>query len=104
MLAGIGISVITLAELLYGAFRSHEPTKSLKHIHDFIDRVEANIIDLKQEAVYVFSKIKFDLEKSGQKLEDFDLLIAATALSLDLVLVTRNTKHFKRIKQLRLQD
>ena len=42
--------------------------------------------------------MKMALDLKGEKIEDFDLLIAATALSLNYTLVTNNTKHYKRIE------
>ena len=44
------------------------------------------------------------LDRKGEKIEDFDLLIAATALSLNYVLVTNNTKHYKRLEGLQLEN
>jgi predicted nucleic acid-binding protein len=49
------------------------------------------------ECVEVFGLIKADLEKVGSPLDDFDLIIASCAIAHNLILVTNNTKHFKRI-------
>ena len=48
--------------------------------------------------------LKAGLEKAGTPLYVFDLIIAACALSNDLVLVTTNVKHFERIAGLRLTN
>ena len=44
------------------------------------------------------------LEKQGQKIGDMDMLIAATALDEDLILVTGNTDHFSRVPDLRIEN
>ena len=51
-----------------------------------------------------FAEIKAGLCSRGEILEDPDLLIAATALTLDLTLVTHNESHFSRIPGLRTED
>jgi predicted nucleic acid-binding protein len=48
------------------------------------------------------TRIRGDLRRVGRRLEDTDLLIAATALEHDLMLVTRNVNHFARVPGLRL--
>jgi tRNA(fMet)-specific endonuclease VapC len=52
--------------------------------------------------VQIFTIQKLKLERSGVRLEDFDLFIAATALAHDLTLVTNNIKHFERIPKLKI--
>lgn len=101
---GAGISIITLGELVYGAYKSNSPQHSLSVALDFIRESNLQIVDLDQEAIFNFGTLKADLEKNGKRLEDFDLLIAATALVNNLTIVTRNLHHFKRIKGLKIAD
>lgn len=101
---GAGISIITLGELIYGAYKSNLPQHSLEITFGFIRVSNLQIVDLNQEAIFNFGTLKADLEKNGNRLEDFDLLIAATALVNDLALVTRNINHFKRIRALKLVE
>lgn len=101
---GAGISIITLGELVYGAYKSNLPQHSLSIALDFIRESNLQIVDLNQEVIFNFGTLKAELEKVGKRLEDFDLLIAATAKMSNLILVTRNVKHFKRIKGLKLAD
>ncbi len=99
---GVGISIITLGELLYGVYKSNNPQNNLTKLeHDLIG-IEVSTKNLDEITMYQFAKIKAQLEKKGQRLEDFDLLIAATALVNGFTLVTKNIKHFKRIKGLKL--
>lgn len=95
------VSVITLGELLSGAYKSTNIKLSLKKIDNFLD-LGIKIIDLNSETIDIYAQYRADLETSGQRLDEFDLLIAATALIEKRVLVTRNLNHFKRIKNLKL--
>lgn len=99
---GAGISIITLGELIYGAYKSDYPQHSLAVTMDFVRDANLQIVDLNQEIILNFGMIKAELENAGNRLEDFDLLIAATAKVSNLILVTKNVNHFKRIKGLRL--
>lgn len=101
--SGSGISVITQAELYYGAKRSASPLKNLKKVKSLINDLFLEVFPLSEVVCQEYAGLKADLEKKGQHLDDFDLLIAATALDLKLTLVTRDKKHFPRIKNLRIK-
>jgi tRNA(fMet)-specific endonuclease VapC len=98
----IAISVITLAELRYGAACSARPAHNHRTIDDFIDTT--TVLGLTPEAVALFGDIKANLRKKGLLIEDMDLLIATTAREHDLTLVTNNASHFERIPGLRLEN
>ena len=100
--AALKISIVTLMELYYGAYKSEKVTSNLGKIKHIEDAVE--IISLGRESAEIFALLKVDLEKAGTPLDDFDLVLAACALSHDLVLVTNNVKHFKRIQGLKLEN
>ena len=55
-------------------------------------------------ALDIYASEKARLQKSGKVIDDFDLLIGATAVSFDLIMVTNNTNHFNRIKEFKLED
>lgn len=98
------ISIITLGELIYGAYKSVHPQKSLITLKDDLQILDFEVININEMNVAEFGRIKADLEIRGERLDDFDLLIASTAIVNNLILVTRNIKHFKRIKELKLKD
>lgn len=98
----ISISMITYAELVFGAKRSQNEQKNMilvNHIRDIYQ-----IEQLSEGVMEVFADIKAKLFESGSRIEDMDLMIAATALYNDLTLVTNNTKHFEKIPNLKLEN
>ena len=100
--AALKISIVTLMEFYYGAYKSQKVTSNLGKIKLIEDSVE--IISVGRESAEIFAMLKADLEKAGTPLDDFDLILAACALSHDLVLVTNNVRHFKRIHGLKLEN
>jgi len=98
----IKVSVITLMELYYGAYKSQKVTGNLAKIKTIEQSLE--IIPVRIESVEIFGMLKSKLEKSASRLDDFDLIIAACALAHNLTLVTNNEKHFQRIEGLKLTN
>lgn len=94
------VSEITLAELYVGAFKGGRP-KQLQEI-GFV-RKRFHILPV-TDAVEQYARLRVHLERKGASIDDFDLLIAASAQSVGLVLVTHNLKHFERIPDLRIED
>ena len=98
----ISISMITYAELVFGAKRSqNERTNMLKvnRIREIYPVEELNI-----GIMELFADIKANMYSKAMRIEDMDLFIAATAIYNDLTLVTNNTKHFKNIPLLKLEN
>ena len=62
------------------------------------------IVPIGSECADVFGMLKASLKKTGKILDDFDLIIAACAMTGNLTLVTNNTKHFGRIDGLKLAN
>lgn len=95
------ISEITVAELKFGAEKSQKVKENRKVCSTFIDQI--NILPI-YSSLDVYAREKTRLQKQGTPIDDFDLLIGATAIKNDLVLVTNNTKHFKRMNKIQLED
>lgn len=95
------ISVITYAELLYGLKKSKNP-KQRERFDSMLRDLQMVILPVTPAIIERFIAIKVPLESKGEKLEDFDLLIAATALEHNLTLITGNKKHFSRVPGLSL--
>jgi predicted nucleic acid-binding protein len=98
----MAVSIITLAELYYGAECSARPEANHQAIDDFTSGVV--ILGVEPEAARTFGEIKGQLRKQGNILEDFDILLAATAQKHGLTLVTGNRDHFGRIAGLVLEN
>lgn len=90
------ISVITLGELLYGAHRSGKFTYTQKKIMLFLTDFSVTVLPLSSEIIQEYAKAKYILEKEGKKLDEFDLLIGATAVVNQGILLTDNLRHFRR--------
>lgn len=94
-------SIITRYEILRGL----KAKDALQQIAVFEDRCrESKTLPLTDTIVVQAAQIYAELQRRGQLISDADILIAATALTHDLTLVTENTDHFKRITGLRLES
>lgn len=98
----IRISAVSLMELYFGAFKSLRPEANVARVHALERAV--GVVPVERETAEVFGMLKASLEKAGTPLDDFDLAIAACALTNNLVLVTHNTRHFNRVSGLLLED
>ncbi|MBM6670865.1 type II toxin-antitoxin system VapC family toxin [Phocaeicola coprophilus] len=94
------VSEITLAELFYGAAKSGRE----EHFKD----VEMVIRMFKVLPVYpclrLYGGMKAELEAKGMRIDEFDLLIGATAVFNKMVMVTSNVKHFERIPEIQIEN
>ncbi len=99
---GLAISIITLAELYEGVYFSKDPQKSEQSLKIFLSEVA--ILGIDEETSKIFAKERGRLRKEGNIIGDFDILIAATALCNDLILLTNNRKHYERIKDLSIES
>lgn len=95
-------TIITFAELRYGAYSSQKMEENLKKIDNFLKMVK--MLPLDRDSADRFGKLKTDLRDKGQMISDFDILIAAITLRYNGILVTNNTEHFKRIGGLNYEN
>lgn len=98
----IGTTIITLAELYYGAYKSTKIERNLRNLQKLENEIE--IFHTSSEVGKHFGNIKADLERRGEIIEDADILIASIVLSNDSILVTNNSRHFGRIGALQIED
>lgn len=96
------ISVITYGELLFGARKSTNPEKNLAVVYRIKELFP--IIEIDNAVIETFSEIKASMQKTGSIVDDMDLLIASTALTMNYTLVTNNEKHFSKIKGLTIEN
>lgn len=95
------ISEITLAELKFGIENSHAKEKNAIALSNFLTGV---VIIPIFPSLDIYAKEKARLRKAGQPVDDFDLLIGATAISNELTLVTNNVDHLGRMKGIKIED
>ena len=96
------ISEITVIELRYGAENSDNPTESHEAVDIFLNGL--SIIPI-FGSIKRYAKEKVRLRKMGKLIQDeFDLLIGATAIENELVLVTDNIKDFERLEGIEIEN
>ena len=95
------ISVITEAELLFGAARKREAVRLKTAIDEFLLRVESLPWD--SAAARHYADIRATLEITGIPMGNLDMMIGAHALSAEAILVT-NDHSFRRLKHLQTED
>lgn len=95
------VSEITIAELKFGAENSELIEKNREVVTNFLSIFQ--IIPI-FGSLDIYAKEKVRLRKIGYLIDDFDLLIGATAIANELVMVTNNTKHFARMENIVLED
>ena len=96
------ISVITYGELVYGAKKSQHKEKNLAISYRIAELFP--VINIDKSVMDIFGEIKTTLERKGNIIEDMDIIIAATALSYNLILVTNDINHFSRIEDIRIEN
>ena len=96
------IPAIALYELDVGIAKSTKPQKRRKQLESLIARI--NIASFGVHEAKFAAKIRANLEGKGTPIGPYDTLIAGTALSHNATLVTHNTKEFRRVKELNVED
>jgi len=97
------ISSITIGEITYGAFKSINFAFHIEQLKKVLLPL-VNVLPFDGGAAFYYGKIRAELEKQGEIISSMDLLVASIAIANDLILVTGNIKHFKRIKMLQIED
>lgn len=97
---GVAVSIITLGEVFEGAHLSPDPQAELAVYRQFLAGYV--VLPLTDSIMERFASIRALLRRQGNLIPDLDLLIAATALTENLSLLTRNARHFERIPDLLL--
>ena len=98
-----GISSITHAELQYGIEKSKNKNTNQAALDEFL--LPLTILPFHgQRLVTCYGEIRASLESKGQTIGPLDMLIAAHALSLDLIIISNNIKEFSRIKNLKCEN
>lgn len=96
------MSMVTLAELLYGVQESSRKKANRAGVDAFVRHV--TVKDWSRDAAEHCAEIRSALKKTGQMIGANDLMIAAHARSLDATVVTNNVKDFGQVKGLKVEN
>lgn len=99
---GLGLSIISLAELYEGVYYSRDPEGDEQDLNDFLRGL--TILGIDEVGCKIFGQQRGRLRAEGLLIGDTDLLIAATALQYNLTLLSNNRRHFERIEGLRIES
>ena len=100
--SGIVISSITASELYFGVYNSLDVVKNKENLVKFLMGLEILEFDIAAAMEYGIQRAK--LKQNGTPIGSLDMLIAAHAKAKKLVIVTNNTREFKRIDGLAIED
>jgi tRNA(fMet)-specific endonuclease VapC len=98
----MGISAVTLGELVFGAEHSQQLEQNLADIEAMTARLE--VLPFDDKAAYHFGQIRAELYRTGQPIGPYDMMIAGHARACGLKLVTNNAKEFERVQGLLLEN
>jgi len=98
----IAIPAVVLYELEVGIGKSTSPRKRAIQLKEMTSLV--NIISFGQTEAKCAASIRIKLEKQGNPIGPYDILIAASALANNSTLVTHNTREFERVSGLKIDD
>jgi len=98
----VAVSAITCCELQFGVANSARPEANEAALAQFL--APLLVLDFPASAAGIYGCIRAALQKAGRPIGNYDLLLAAHAMALDLTLVSNNAKEFARVKGLKLEN
>lgn len=96
------LSSVVVAELRYGA--DHSTRRAQNHARIDVLTVEIQCVDFDLSTARTFGRLRSALEAAGTPIGPYDMMIAAHALSLGLILVTDNEGEFRRVEGLKVEN
>ncbi|MEN9314274.1 MAG: hypothetical protein RIS35_667 [Pseudomonadota bacterium] len=98
--ADVGVSVIVMHELYFGAFKSQRVERNLT----LVDALRFEVLVLDTEDARHAGEIRARLARQGTPIGAYDILIAGQARARGLTLVTRNVREFERVPGLQVEN
>ena len=95
---GVGISIVSTAELFDGVYGSMDPEREELVLSEFLSHLE--VVRLDEDVCRIFAMERRRLRAVGTPIGDMDLFIGATAIRHGLTLLTNNRRHFERLQGL----
>lgn len=96
------IPSLVKADLLLGVEKSERKDVNKAAYTKFLEPFE--VISFDDDSAVVYAKIRAELEKNGKVIGPNDLIIAATVMAHNGILITHNTKEFNKISGLHIED
>ncbi len=96
------IPSIVRYELIYGANKSRSPNQTLTVLQRFLSTFPS--ISFDDQAAETCGKVRAELERRGTPIGPYDTMIAAIAITNNLILVTRNAREFGRVSGLTVEN
>ncbi|MBI4578613.1 MAG: type II toxin-antitoxin system VapC family toxin [Planctomycetes bacterium] len=100
--ADIALCAVVKAELFYGAFKSQRPEETLAAVERFCAAFAS--LPFTDRTAQIAGELRATLDRRGEPIGPYDLLIAATAAEHNLTLVSANVKEFERVAGLRIEN
>lgn len=98
----MGISTVTLGELIFGAEHSQQVERNLADIEAMAARLD--VLPFDDKAAYHFGQVRAALYRSGNPIGPYDMMIAGHARACGLKLITNNIKEFERVPGLLIEN
>lgn len=98
----LAVTIITVAELWFGAHKSSRPGATRREIDGFLEPFE--VLPFDRDAAEAYARSRLALERIGRPIGERDLLIASIALARGNVVVTYNSSEFGRVPGLKTED
>ena len=96
--AGLGVSIISIAELYDGVLGDPDPEESDRALSKFL--LAFVVLSVDKEICRIFARERRRLRAAGTPIADFDLLIGVTAIRHNLTILSNNRRHFERLEGL----
>lgn len=100
-LEGLAVSIISVAEVYQGIYGRRRQEQNEEAFREFLAQ-DITILNLDEETCKIFGREQARLRRGGMRVEDMDILIAATALQHSLIVLTNNAQHFRRVEGLEI--
>ena len=101
-IATVSVSAVSVAELQYGVAKSGRPEQNALALAAFLAPLGVEAFD--DAAAAAYGPLRAELERAGTPIGSLDMLIAAHALALGRTVVTNNTREFRRVAGLKVED
>lgn len=98
----LGVSIITVAELWFGARKSARPVSTRREVDAFLKPFE--VLPFDAAAAEAYAELRLALERAGRPIGERDLLIASIGFARGVTVVTHKVSEFERVPGLAFED